>query len=484
MVADLRDTAHTLYGSLRVNEDIYFLSALDLGDLLQKRELSAVELTEEFIKRIDELNPVIASYITPTPDVAREHAKAAEARLVAGEALSPFDGVPVSIKDLSLTAGIRTTLGSKAFEEFVPPINTYYVDRILNAGMVLLGKTNAPEFGCFPVGENLIAPPSRNPWNIERSTGGSSAGAAAAVSAGLCPIAEGSDGGGSIRIPSAANGVIGIKPSRGRVSHGPLLGETPMGLSTSGPIARSVSDAAAFLDLMSGPHPGDPAPAPPPSEPFLKAVEREAGKLRIGYFTKDVIGEASPEMKGVVEGFAKELAGMGHKVEEMSVDHVPNIQEPFLVVWRVSMAFLPISDLDLLDPCVRPLAEAGRKVTATEFLQAEGELTLWLRNFLAPIYETYDVVLAPILTDSPPPIGYIREDPETAIQRAVDWMHWCPTVNVSGMPAIALPVATGSDGMPIGVQLIGPRWSEEMLISLGAEIERARGGLVSRPPIT
>src|SRR5215472_15956683 len=272
---------------------IHELTVIELAAAIRARDLSPVAVTDHYLRRMAELNEQVGAFYTITAELAAEQALAAEkavARAADPADLPPLTGVPIPIKDLNMVAGVRQTLGSLAYENYVPDTDDYTVTRLKDAGVVITGKTSVPEFGLPPYTETRIGPPARTPWDLSRSAGGSSGGAAAAVAAGLAPAAQGSDGGGSIRIPSSVCGLFGIKPTRGRISHGPLVPDLA-GLSTDGPIARTVADAALLLDAMTGNHPGDMYTLPPlpPGESFLGYTTREPGKLRIGRSLQTVV---------------------------------------------------------------------------------------------------------------------------------------------------------------------------------------------------
>jgi amidase len=462
-------------------DDLTFLPALELGERIRAREVTSAEVTEHFLARIADIDGDLRTYVHVADGLARDHAAAADERLESGNPLSRFDGVPISIKDLAMLTGLPTTLGSKAFDGFIAPYTDLAIQLILDAGMVPLGKTNTSEFGALPIGENLLGDPARNPWNTERTTGGSSAGAGAGLAAGLAPIAQGSDGGGSVRIPAAANGVVGIKPSRGRISAGPMFGETASGLSTLGPLARTVEDAAALLDVMAQPFPGDHSPAQLPEKSFHEWSIEDPAPLKIGWFTEDPVGAASDEMAAPLLELVEQLSSLGHEVEEIKNIGIPNPKDSFLVLWRVAMAGIPVSDPDLLTPVVRGLFTEGREISAVDHNAALADLNRWVRNSIAPLTEAFDAVISPILSTPPPEIGFLTEDHDTALERAEAWMHFNPPLNISGAPAVAIPVGE-ADGLPVAVQIAGKIHDEATIVSLAGQIERARGGLVRTPP--
>src|SRR4051794_31572616 len=292
--------------------ELHDLTALEQGDLVRRREVSPLELAEHYLERAG--RDAVGAFVTLTPEPARARARALP------EGGSPLFGVPTAIKDLNLTAGVRTTFGSAAFADFVPEVSDGVTLSLEAAGMVSLGKTNTPEFGSPCYTEPDVALPAVTPWDHGRGAGGSSGGAAAAVAAGLVPVAQGSDGGGSIRIPASCCGLVGVKPTRGRISGRPMYGD-PVGLATAGPIARTVRDAAAMLDALAGRRGGDPTWAPPPSETFLAACDREPGRLRVARFVAPVITDIAVDpacMQGW-EDASRLLESLGHEVVDVQV---------------------------------------------------------------------------------------------------------------------------------------------------------------------
>src|SRR5262249_9459781 len=327
-------------------------------------------------------------------------------------------GVPTAIKDLSLTAGVRTTFGSTAYADFVPPVDDYLVGKLRAAGTISLGKTNTPELGLPCYTEPLVAPPARCPWDTGRAARGSSGGAAAAVAAGLLPFAHGSDGGGSIRIPASVCGLFGIKPTRGRVSSGPVRADVT-GLAADGPIARTVRDAAAMLDVLAGPMPGDlfAAVPVPGGASFAAAADREPGRLRIGRYLEPAIAgvPVDPAVRAGWEAAAELLAGLGHDLEDVPQLFAPELLRPFEVLWSVTACAYPIdpaAEPGLL-PLTRYLRERGRAVTAPEYVQARRDLQMaaWA---ISPVLAGYDVLLAPVVSAPARPLGWFQADGEGA----------------------------------------------------------------------
>ena len=463
--------------------ELHDLTALEQGAAVRRREVSPVELVEHYLARVERLSDDVGAFVTVTGDLARRQALLAASR--AGEG-GPLFGVPTAVKDLNLTAGVRTTLGSAAFADWVPDVSDEVVHRLEAAGTISLGKTTAPEFGTPCYTEPDVAPPSRTPWDLERMAGGSSGGAGAAVAAGLVPVAHGSDGGGSIRIPASCCGLVGLKPSRGRISAAPMYGD-PVGLGTSGPLARTVRDAAALLDVMAGPAVGDPFWAAPPAESFLASCDRAPARLRIARFATPVITEAPvhAEVLAGYEAASRLLSDLGHEVEEIEVP-MPRAAVPvFETCWAVltGMAYIPQGRERDLRPLTRWLIERGRAVTGPEFGVAVGEL----RRVAAATIRTlapYDAVLTPTLAQPPLRIGEIRDDADPArdFENQKAFTPFTSPWNVTGMPAVSLPLHVTAEGLPVGVMLAGRPGEDAALLALAAQVEAAAPWHDRRPP--
>src|SRR6476646_10473922 len=352
---------------------IHELTMTELAAAIRAGELSPVAVTDHYLRRTTELNDQVGAFYTITPELAADKA-----------ALPPLTGVPIPIKDLNMVAGVRQTLGSKAFETNVPDADDNVVVNIKRAGAVITGKTATPELGLPCYTETEIGPPARTPWNLSRSAGGSSGGAAAAVAAGLAPAAQGSDGGGSIRIPSSVCGLFGIKPTRGRVSQGPLNPDLA-GLSTNGPLARSVADAALLLDAMAGNFPGDMYTQPPlpPGETFLGYASREPGRLRIGRTLQHPVegAEVHPDCVRAYEEASTLLAGLGHEVEDIGMPLGPDVVPFFETLWSAYATLAPLApeQEEMLLPLTRYLRGRGQEVRAPELFFAQGYLQAMTR---------------------------------------------------------------------------------------------------------
>lgn len=458
--------------------ELHDLTALEQGELIRRREVSPLELVEHYLTRahkVDDGPETVGAFVTLTDDLARDRARRLE--LPEDEAGSPLFGVPTAIKDLNLTAGVRTTFGSPAFADFVPDVSDAVTLALEAAGMVSLGKTATPEFGSPCYTEPEGRPPSVTPWDRTRMAGGSSGGAAAAVAAGLVPVAQGSDSGGSIRIPASCCGLFGLKPTRGRISGHPMYGD-PLGFATAGPLARTVRDAAAMLDVLAGRRAGDPSWAPPPVGTFLAACDRDPGHLRIARFTAPVIADAPVDpvcIEAVVET-SRLLESLGHEIVDVAVP-LPHESVPvFETCWAVltALSIVPPEQEHLLRPLTRWLTERGRAVSGPDFGLAIGAMRRFAAGALTAL-APYDAVLTPTLAVPPLPVGAIRDDADPAadFEAQKRFTPWTSAWNVTGMPAASLPLAWTEDGLPVGVMLAARPAEEELLLSLCAQVEAA-----------
>jgi amidase len=471
--------------------EIHELTMIELAAAIRARELSPSAVTDHYLRRTQRLNDQVGAFYTVTAELASEQALAAE-KAVAQAAdpaeLPPLTGVPIPIKDLNMVAGVRQTLGSLAYQTFVPDTDDYVVAKIKQAGAVITGKTATPEFGLPCYTETKIGPPARTPWDLSRSAGGSSGGAGAAVATGLAPAAQGSDGGGSIRIPSSVCGLFGIKPSRGRVSEGPLVPDLA-GLGVNGPLARTVADAALLLDVMSGNFPGDMYTPPPlpPGESFLGYARRAPGRLRIGRTLQNPIPDAEIHADCVTayEEASRLLASLGHEVEDISMPLGPDVVPFFETVWYSYATLTPVdpSQEGVLLPLTRYLRERGVAVRAPELLFAQAYLQAVTRPAIA-VLSTYDAILTPTLARPPVPVGYFDEvDPAENFERQKRFTPFTALYNVSGQPAVNVPLHWNAEGLPIGIMLAGRMGEEATLISLSAQLEEARPWKDRHPPL-
>jgi amidase len=378
------------------------------------------------------------------------------------------------VKDLNETAGVRTTFSSRAFADYVPTGDTAVVRRMKDAGFVVLGKSNTPEFGSTCVTESVLNGACRNPWDTARTPGGSSGGAAAAVAAGALPLAHGSDGGGSIRIPASCCGLFGIKPSRGRVSPAPYVSGS-LELSQSGPLSVTVRDAAAFLDVLAGYEPGDAHWAPPPQRPFLDEVDADPGRLRIAFTVDPPIPfPIDDAVAGVARDAAEALAALGHEIVEQTPPWVDDtLLSTFAKIWQVGPAMYPVQDQQLLEPLNRALVAAAHETSSVVFAQNVAALQRLARRIVA-FWNDVDVVLTPGLAKLPVPIGWVfePEDPWEQFDRGGEFTPFTPIVNVTGQPAAMVPFGV-VDGLPVGVHLIGRPADEATLFRLASQLEQA-----------
>ena len=463
--------------------DLHDLSALDAAAAIRRREVGSAELVAHYLDRIRRLDGQVGAFVTVTDEAAREQARQADAQVLSGAELPPLHGVPTAIKDLNLTAGTPTKLGSAAFADYVPGVDDHVVTLLRQAGTISLGKTSTPELGLPCYTETDIGPPARTPWDTDRLAGGSSGGAAAAVAAGFVPIAQGSDGGGSIRIPASVTGLYGIKPSRGRISRGPLDADST-GLSVLGPLARTVRDAAAFLDATAIPQPGDAAWAPPlpAGESFLGWCDRVPSKLRIGRYLQPPVpgAEVDLECRTAWEFASVLLESLGHEVVDMPMPMPAAVIPAFETVWAVSAASAPVESAReaRLRPLTRHLRAAGLRVSATEYSNALGVLKLASRQAIVATAQ-YDAVLTPTLAMPPRPIGWFCGTAEDPVEPAEDFERqkrftpFTAVYNATGQPAASLPLHWSADGLPVGVMLVGRPAGEAALLALSAQLESA-----------
>ncbi|SNR87426.1 amidase [Blastococcus mobilis] len=460
---------------------LHDLTALEQAAAVRAGEVSPTELVEHSLARIDALDARLGAFITVTPDRALAAAARAEALLRTGGRLPPLLGVPTAIKDLNNTAGVRTTFGSRVLADFVPEVDDAVVTRLAAAGTISLGKTNTPEFGYPCYTDNDLAGPARCPWDPSLLAGGSSGGAAVAVAAGMVPFAQGSDGGGSIRIPASINGIVGLKPSRGRISNAPL-GADITGLGTNGPLARTVRDAAAMLDAMAGPVLGDHAWAPPlpAGQSFLGAVERPPGRLRVGRWLATPIPDVQlePEVADAFEDASALLESLGHQVEDVPTGLLgPEVLPSFERVWALSGATLPVppSRAGELRPLTRELRARGLAMSAQVAMESMMALRLFTRRFLQAT-AAYDVLLAPVCTMTPRPLGWFDADGDGAedFERNKRYAAFTAVFNVTGQPAVSLPLYWTQAMLPIGSMLVGRPADEATLLALSAQVEEAR----------
>lgn len=474
--------------------ELHDLTALDQARAISSGEISSTELTRHYLARTEAIDATVGAFVTVSADLALEQAAAADAAVRSARStgdltsLSTLHGVVVPVKDLNMLAGVRCRLGSAAWDA-TPTTDDHVVIRMKRAGLVMTGKTNTPEFGLPCYTEPDVAPAARTPWDLSRSAGGSSGGAAAAVAAGMASAAQGSDGGGSIRIPASACGLVGIKPSRGRVSAGPLA-EAVGELGINGPVARTVADAAALLDAMTGAFPGDAIVAPPldAGDSFLAAALREPQPLRIGRFCSPVITDTPvhPDCIAAYEEATALLLDLGHVVEDVHPPISLEIVPLFLTVWSTLALLTPVpaERQHLLRPLTRWLRDQGEQVRGIDLARATFELRVLSRRVVSA-FHGHDVLLTPTLAQPPSVVGGLRDDADPAadFEAQKAFTPFTSLSNMTGQPAISVPLHWSAAGLPIGVQLIGRPFGESTIIGLAAQLERARPWTMRHPEV-
>jgi amidase len=473
-----------------IAEDTAWLDATTLAELVRKKEIKPVELVEAAIERIERLNPQLNAVVTPMYDLARE---AAAGELPRG----PFTGVPFLLKDLMAAyAEVRMTWGSAFMRDNVPDYDSELVVRQKKAGLVVLGKTNTPEFGILPTTEPHLFGPTRNPWDTEKTTGGSSGGSAAAVASGMVAIAHANDGGGSIRIPSSCCGLFGLKPTRARNPLGPSMGDAIGGLVAEHAVTRSVRDSAALLDATAGPDLGDPYWAPPPARPYSEEVGADPGKLRIAYSSEAQGAVAEEDCVKAVEDAAKLCSELGHEVEKKTLEvDVEALTPMFMTLWSAAQAWTAAGMAmitgktptpDQFEPLTWALMEMGKGFNAADYLMAVTGLQGVARD-IARQMAAYDLWLTPTLAEPPVPLGTFESPPDNplyGIIRAAGFVPFTPICNITGQPAMNVPLYWNEEGLPIGVHFIARFGDEATLFRLAAQLEEARPWADRRPPLS
>lgn len=463
--------------------------ALGLADLVRRRELSAEELLETVLERVAAVNPRLNAIVTPLYDQARAAVKA-------GLPEGPFTGVPYAFKELVVSvAGAPTTSASRLYARNMPAADSEIVSRCRKAGLAVIGKTNSSEFGLSAATEPALFGPTHNPWDLSLSPGGSSGGSAAAVAAGLLPMAHATDGGGSIRIPAACCGLFGLKPTRARITAGPEGGEGLAGLANQHAVTRTVRDSAALLDVTAGPLPGDPYSASPPARPYLEEVGREPGRLRIAYSTRTLHGAPiDPAIVAATEEAARLCEALGHEV----VEAVPEfdfdaMRKGFAAVFAANcMANIArgtggkLPDDDSIEPLTRAVAERGMVMPAANYIRHLQALHRESRR-MAAFFQKHDVWLTPTLATPPPATGYFdinSSDVDNWLEKLLAFTPFTFLFNVTGQPAMSVPLAQSEAGLPIGMHFAARYSDEDLLFRLAGQLERARPWFHRRPLLT
>ena len=456
-------------------EEICFLPAFEMKEKIASQELSSIEITEAIIERIEKINPIINAYCTTTFDLARDMAKEADKRVKKGEKLGLLNGIPTSIKDLNQVKGVRTTFGSKIYEFNIPQEDSIAIARLRKEGCVILGKTNTPEFGFKGVTDNLIFGASKNPWNLERTPGGSSGGAASASASGLSPLAQGSDGGGSIRHPAGLCGIYGLKPNYGRVPMYPREFIAAYDLGAVGPLVRYIKDAALMLDAMKGPFEREMYMLPKDGTSYYETVEDKPKKLKIGY-TLD-LGYAKsidPEVERVVLDSAQKFEKLDWDVEEAHLK-IKKPERSFLTLWTSLFAYdlKPKLDKwgDQLDPALLKLVQAGLSYGALDLPKAIAERRKFYETFM-PIFNNFDILITPTTAITafelgipyPTKINNINVSPTA-------WQPFTYPFNMTGQPAATIPCGWSKEGLPIGMQIVGKPFDEKTVLQVSKAFE-------------
>jgi amidase len=457
--------------------DLAFTSALEQAQLIRKREISPIELTELYLDRIERFNPRLGSFYTVMREQAIAEARTKTNQLCEAE-LPPFHGVPIAIKDLNPVDGVPCSYGLKVASKRIATYDDLVVKKLKQAGFIILGKTATSQLGSFPYTEPPGFPPTRNPWNLNYTPGGSSGGSSSAVAAGLCGIAQGSDGGGSVRGPAACCGLVGLKPSRGRISMAPI-GEAFSGFAVNGSLTRTVADAAAFLDVTAGYVTGDPYWLPMPETSFLEATQRELEPLRIGLVTAiEPAGKADPICIEAVTKTAHLLEEMGHTIVEITPD-LGEMIEPFTVLWRnqTDVGVPPF----FLEKVNRSLWWRAKFTSASRHIRSQQQLQRFARQ-VVKLFDDFDVLLTPTYLHPTIRVGEWKNlSPVRTIEQIINWIAPCPAFNVTGQPGISVPAGFDQNGLPIGVQLVGRPADEVTILALAAQLEEAQPWAHLRP---
>jgi amidase len=474
------------------------MDATDQAALVRNGEVSPTELVEAAIARVEKVNPELNAVIHELFEEGR--AEAASPDLPDG----PFKGVPFLFKDLGAAyAGQPLHLGMKALKDadFRAPMDSYLAERFRAAGFVVIGKTNVPELGILPTTEPVAYGATRNPWNTDHTPGGSSGGSGAAVASGMVPVAHANDGGGTFRIPASINGLVGLKPTRQRITEGPLIGDNMSGLTVELALTHTVRDTAAILDAVQGSAPGDPYVAPDPTRPYMDELD-VGPKLRIGFGEHPAVPglESHPDCVAAVRAARDLLVELGHEVEESTplsaeMAEALNLEDTFLTRWAAGQAatldmFGTLLNRELtaddVEPLTWALAEEGRARSAGRYL-ADTALHQTVSRAIAAWHETgFDLMLTPTMAEPPVPLGTYDQsgpDPVDAFRRAVPAGSFTAIFNATGQPAISVPLHWNDAGLPIGVQLVAPFGREDLLIQVAAQLEQAQPWADRRPPV-
>jgi aspartyl-tRNA(Asn)/glutamyl-tRNA(Gln) amidotransferase subunit A len=465
--------------------ELCYMPATELVAAIKAKQVSPVEVVDAVLARIERLNPQLNAYCTITAESARATAKEAEAAVMRGNTVGTLHGIPVSIKDLVTTKGVRTTYGSKLYEHFIPEEDAPVVQRLKRAGAIILGKTNTPEFGHKGVTDNPVFGLSRNPWSLDHTPGGSSGGGAAAVAAGLGPLAVGTDGGGSIRIPCSCCGIYGLKATLGRVPAAPTFGGLDT-LSHTGPMTRTVRDAALMLNAIAGPDPRDLSSLPADGTDYLANLERGIKGLRVAWTTDWGYAAVDPEVQQIIAASAQRFADLGCHVEEAH----PGFPDPDEAYGILSSATTAARLGDRLpawrerfDRSLVPQLDYGMRWSATDFVKA-ANVRRTLSDAFVKFFMLYDLLLTPTLAAPPLPVGVdsYREIGGRKVGSR-GWIAFTFPLNLVGYPAATVPCGWTHDGLPVGLQVIAPRLADALVLRASAAFEALAPWAEKQPPL-
>ncbi|HEX7629269.1 MAG TPA: amidase [Candidatus Methylomirabilis sp.] len=464
------------------SDALAYLSAIDLADLIRRKQVSPVEVVEALLGRIELVNPRLNAYCTVTADAARTAARAAEAAVLRGDPLGPLCGVPFSVKDLVITRGVRTAFGSRIYEHHIPDEDAPVVERLCAAGAIMVGKTTTPEFGWKGATDSPLTGISRNPWDLTKTPGGSSGGAAAAVAAGLAPLAVGTDGGGSIRIPASFCGVFGLKPTCGLV---PVYPTPNTGtLSHVGPMTRTVRDAALMLQVLAGPDDRDPLSFPATGTDFTSGLETGVRGVRVAWSPTFGYARVAPEVRALAEAAARRFQDLGCQVEEVErvfadpdpiwaplfYAGVAARLEPFLAEWR-----------DRIDPGLLEVVEEGNRLSGVELIKASFARAAFYQE-VRQFFQRYDLLLSPTLAVPPFAAGAERP-PDYPGGSRLSWVAFTYPFNLTGHPAATVPCGFTAEGLPIGLQIVAGRLQDRLVLRASAAFEAAVPWAGKRPAV-
>jgi aspartyl-tRNA(Asn)/glutamyl-tRNA(Gln) amidotransferase subunit A len=465
--------------------ELCYLPAMELGLAIRSKKVSPVEVVDAVLARIERLNPRLNAYCTITAAAARAAAKEAEAAVMRGTALGMLHGIPVSIKDLVATKGVRTTHGSKLYEQFIPDDDAPVVERLKRAGAIILGKTNTPEFGHKAITDNRVFGLSRNPWSLEHTPGGSSGGAAAALAAGLGPLAVGTDAGGSIRIPSSCCGTFGFKPTLGLVAAAPTFGGLET-LSHTGPMTRTVRDAALMLNSMVGADPRDLSSLPVAETDYLAGLDRGIHGLRVAWTPDWGYAAIDSQVQQLAAAAAQRFTELGCHVAEARPDF-SDPSETYQILSTASRAARVAdrwpAERDRLDPSLAVQIEAGMRWSAVDFVRAS-HVRRTLNEAFVRFFTDYDLLLTPTMSAPPPPVK-VEAHEEIAGRKVtrLGWLAFTFPLSLIGYPAASVPCGWTREGLPVGLQIVAPRLADALVLRAAAAFEAMAPWAHRHPPL-